>query len=193
MNICILMGSMKHNGNTEMLLRPFVEQLKSKDLEVQYIWLCDKEILPCRSCFACQNIDDKPGCSINDEMQQIYKAVLEADCIVFATSIYSWFCTTPMKIAMDRFFCMNKFYGNTEKQYGLWENKKCAIIATCGYEIKNGADLFEEALRRLAKHSQLDYIGMLAVRDINGIIDFQTEEAIDKSKDFAIKVYKECK
>ena len=193
MNICVLMGSMRKNGNTEMLLRPFVEQLKSKDLEVQYIWLCDKHIEPCMSCFACQNTDDKPGCFIKDEMEQIYKSVLEADCIVFATSIYSWFCTAPMKVVIYRLFCMNKFYGNTKKHYGLWENKKCAIITTCGYEIKSGADLFEEALKRLATHSHLDYIGMLAVRDINGTIDFQTEEVIDNAKDFALKIYNKCK
>jgi hypothetical protein len=49
------------------------------------------------------------------------------------------------------------------------ENKKCAIIATCGYEIESGADLFEEAIKRLSIHSNLHYIGMLGLRDINGI------------------------
>ncbi|HCQ90202.1 MULTISPECIES: flavodoxin family protein [unclassified Clostridium] len=192
MNICVLMGSMRKNGNTEMLIRPFVEQLKSQDVEVQYIWLCDKHIEPCKSCFVCQDIDDKPGCPIKDEMEQIYKSVLEANCIVFATPIYSWSCTAPMKVVMDRLFCMNKFYGNTKKHYGLWENKKCAIIATCGYEIESGADLFEEVLKRLSIHSHLDYLGMLTVRDINGIIDFQTEEVIENAKDFALKIYNKC-
>lgn len=86
MNICVLMGSMRKNGNTEMLIRPFVDQLKSQDVEVQYIWLCDKHIEPCKSCFVCQDIDDKPGCSIKDEMEQIYKSILEANCIVFCYS-----------------------------------------------------------------------------------------------------------
>ena len=187
------MGSMRKNGNTETLVRPFVEQLKSQDVEVQYIWLYDKHIEPCKACFVCQNIDGKPGCSIKDDMVGIYKSVLEADCIVFATPIYSWFCTAPMKAVMDRLFCMNKFYGNTKEHYGLWENKKYAIITTCGNEIESGADLLEEALKRLAMHSHLDYIGMLAVRDVDGIADFQTEEVVGNAKKFALKIYNECK
>lgn len=192
-NICILMGSMKKNGNTATLLKPFIEQLKLKGVNVQYIWLCEKHIESCRSCFVCQSTEYKPGCSIEDEMDQVYKTILEANCIVFATPIYSWFCTAPMKAVMDRLFCMNKFYGNTKTHYGLWEDKKCAVIATCGYEIENGVDLFEEAIKRLAKHSHLNYIGMLAVRDIDGITNFKTEEVIDQAKEFALNIYNACK
>jgi multimeric flavodoxin WrbA len=191
-NICVLMGSMKKNGNTASLLEPFIEQLKINGANVQYIWLCEKQIEPCRSCFICQSVEEKPGCAIQDEMEQIYKDILEADCIVFATPIYSWFCTVPMKAAMDRLFCMNKFYGNTKTHYGLWETKKCAIVATCGYEIEKGADLFEEALKRLATHSNLDYLGMLAVRDIVGINDFKTTEVVEKAKDFALNIFEAC-
>jgi putative NADPH-quinone reductase len=163
MNICILMGSMKKNGNTATLVQPFIEQLRGKEVHVEYIWLYDKNIAPCKSCFVCQNTEGEPGCSIKDDMEQIYKSILDADCIVFATPIYSWFCTAPMKTVMDRLFTMNKFYGNTKTRY----------------------DLFEEAIKRLAKHSHLNYIGMLAVRDIDGISNFQTEKVIDQAKEFA--------
>lgn len=193
MNICILMGSMRKDGNTKTLLRPFIEELKDKKVTVQYIWLYDKYIEPCRSCFACQNIEGKTGCSINDEMNDIYGPILESDCIVFATPIYSWFCTAPMKAVIDRLFCMNKFYGNTKTQYGLWQGKYCAVISTCGYDIENGADLFEEAIKRLAKHSYLNYIGMLAVRDINGVEDFQTNDVINNAKEFALSILNTCK
>ena len=189
MNICILMGSMRKNGNTEMLVRPFIEELTVHGAEIRTIWLCDKRIEPCRGCFVCQNIDDEPGCAIQDEMEQIYAAVQAADCIVFATPMYSWFCTPPMKVVMDRFFSLNKFYGSSQTHYSLWENKNCAIIATCGYEIANGVDLFAEAVQRLAKHSGLNYQGMLAGRDIDGLSDFQTKEVIASAKDFARKIY----
>ena len=193
MKICILMGSMRKNGCTEMLMRPLVEQLKAQDVQVEYIWLCDKKLEPCKSCFVCQNIDYVPGCSIKDDMEQIYKSILGADCIVYATPIYSWFCTAPMKVVMDRLFCMNKFYGNTKEHYSLWKNKKLAIVAACGYEVERGADLFEEAIKRGAIHGNLDYIGMLAARDIDGVKDFQTEEVIDNAKDFAMRIYNSIK
>ena len=193
MNICILMGSMRKDGNTKTLLRPFIEELKDKKVTIQYIWLYDKYIEPCRSCFTCQNIEGKAGCSIDDEMDDIYGAILESDCIVFATPIYSWFCTAPMKAVIDRLFCMNKFYGNTKTQYGLWQGKYCAVVSTCGYDIENGADLFEEAIKRLAKHSSLKYIGMLAVRDINGVEDFQRNDVINNAEEFALNIFNTCK
>lgn len=121
-----------------MLLRPFVEQLKFQGINVEYIWLSEKNLEPCKSCFVCQSIESIPGCCIADEMDDVYKPILDADCIVFATPIYSWFCTAPMKVVMDRLFCMNKFYGNTTTHYGLLEDKKCAIITTCGNEIEKG-------------------------------------------------------
>lgn len=193
MNICVLMGSMRKDGNTETLLYPFIEELKDRKVTVQYIWLCDKRIEPCRSCFACQNKEDITGCTINDDMNDIYSAILKADCIVFATPIYTWFCTAPMKGVIDRLFCMNKFYGRTKTQHGLWQDKYCAVITTCGYEIEAGADLFEDAIKRLAKHSHLRYIGMLAVRDINGVIDFRTNDVINNAKEFALSILDTCK
>lgn len=66
-------------------------------------------------------------------MKDIYEAILEADYIVFATPIYSWFCPAPMKAVIDRLFCMNKFYGNTKTKYGLWQDKYCAVISTLFY------------------------------------------------------------
>jgi len=183
------MGSMKKHGNTAEILKPFIEKLEEEKVTVNTIWVSDKEIAPCSSCFNCQNVDNEPGCSIKDDMEQVYEEILTADCIVFATPIYSWFCTAPMKAMIDRLFAINKYYGDTKENYGLLKGKKSAIIATCGYEIDQGADLFEEAIKRLSTHSKIDYIGMLGARDIDGIEDFRTKEAIDAAKDFAKKVH----
>lgn len=189
MKVSILMGSMNKNGNTATLLKPFIEQLKILGVNYEYLWLKDYKFETCKSCFKCQNVEKSPGCSINDEMNEIYKSILASDCVLLASPIYTWFCTVPMKLVLDRLFCMNKYYGNTENYYSLMEGKKIAITTTCGYEIEKGADLFEEAVKRLAEHSHVDYIGMLAVRDLNGVSDFETNDVINLSKEFAEKIY----
>lgn len=56
-----------------------------------------------------------------------------------------------------------------KRHYGLCKNKKYEIITTFGYKIESGADLFEEALKCTIIHSNHHYIGMLGVRDSNGI------------------------
>jgi multimeric flavodoxin WrbA len=188
MNICILMGSPRENGNTATLLKPFIKEIKDLGADVEYITLYDKHIEPCRACWVCQNIFEEPGCSQKDDMLMIYEAVLKADCIIFASPIYSWYCTPPMKAVLDRLvYGMNKYYGDTEGPC-LWEGKKCALITTCGYEIADGAGVFDEGLKRYSKHSRLNYLGMIGVRDCEET-SFDGEESVSLAKEFARKIY----
>ncbi len=82
---------------------------------------------------------------------------------------------------------MNKYYGD-EKGPSLWNGKKLAIITTCGYKPGEGADLFEEGIKRYCKHSQLKYIGMLAERDFGYKSTFITNDKIEHSRLFARKL-----
>lgn len=189
MRICILFGSLRENSNTALLLQPFTAELKRFGAEVDYITIKDLDIEPCTACWTCQNIFEEPGCPKNDDMKVIYDSVLKSDCVVFASPIYSWYCTPPMKAVLDRLvYGMNKYYGDTEGPC-LWEGKKCALVTTCGYEIEEGAGVFEEGLRRYSKHSNLNYLGKLAVQDIDGKSYFESESAVNAAKEFAAKIY----
>ena len=189
MKVCILFASPRKNGNTASLLVPFVEELEKKSIETETINLFEKEILPCTSCGVCQDIPDNFGCPQTDDMQSIFETVLTADCIVLATPIYSWYSTPPMKALLDRLvYGMNKYYGTVPGKISLWEGKKCAVIATCGYEIEKGADLFEHGMKRYCKHSRLEYVGMLAERDRGDQLTFMDLEKIDEARMFASQV-----
>lgn len=193
MRICILMGSPKKKGNTATFIKPFVEELSKLDCEVDYITLYDKHIEPCIGCKTCQNILDRPGCIHKDDMEIIYESVSKSDCIIFATPIYSWYCTPPMKAALDRLvYGMNKYYGNKGKS-SLWKGKKCGIIVTCGYRIESGVGPFEEGIKYYAKHSKLEYLGKIAYRDIGAGSNFESEEAMELAVSFAHKVYDSIK
>lgn len=188
MKFCILMGSPRKNGNTAALLNPFMDELKNMEAEVSCIWLYDKKIEPCLACRNCQNEWDKFGCVQNDDMQEIFNEVYDSDFIILATPIYSWYCTAPMKAALDRLvYGMNKYYGE-EKGPSLWSGKKCAIIATCGYRPEKGADLFEQGIIRYCKHSSLIYSGMLAVRDKGYNVKFMDDEISRKAGEFAAQL-----
>ncbi|MDD3705371.1 MAG: flavodoxin family protein [Clostridiaceae bacterium] len=189
MRICILFGSLRNNSNTALLLQPFISELERLGAEVDCLKIKDMHIESCTACWACQNVFEGPGCPKNDDMNIVYESVMKSDCIIFASPIYSWYCTPPMKAVMDRLvYGMNKYYGDT-KGPCLWEGKKCALVTTCGYEIEAGSGVFEEGLRRYCKHSKLNYLGKLAVRDINGKSYFQCESTVNAARDFANKVY----
>lgn len=188
MKYCILVGSPRKKGNTASLLAPFIDELENLGAEVSCVWLYDKKIGPCLACRNCQDEWDKFGCILKDDMQEIFDEVYNCDFLILATPIYSWYCTAPMKLALDRFvYGMNKYYGK-EKGPSLWAGKKCSIIATCGYKPENGADLFEQGIIRYCKHSLLEYCGMLAVRDKGYNFEFINEEKIKMARDFAVQL-----
>lgn len=185
MKVCILMGSPRKNGNTASVMPYFIDRLQRGGAEVEYIFLHDKKIEACTACRNCQKDYTKFGCVHDDDMQEVFDKVLEADLFVLATSIYSWFCPAPMKAVMDRLmYGMNKYYGET-KGPSIWAGKKCALFITCGYPAEKGADLFEEGMKRYCKHSQLQYVDMLALRDLGYKHIFKDDEKIEQSKAFA--------
>ena len=184
MNVLILMGSPRLQGNTAELCKPFMEELKANGTEVRYVTLADKDIKPCRGCYACQEVAGEYGCVQKDQMP--VADMLWADLIVLATPIYAWYCAAPMKNVLDRHYGFNKFYGSAEGS--LWAGKKVAIIATHGYNGAYATDPFELGIRRLCKHSDLEYVGLYSVRDEDNLASFQTVEAVAGAKAFARKV-----
>ncbi len=186
MRFCILMGSPRVNGNTAELLRPFIEELRDNGGEIAYIPLTERNIQPCKGCYKCQQVNDEYGCVQQDDVAEIISQMIESDCVIFATPIYTWYCTTPMKALLDRHFGLNKFYGKATGS--LWEGKRIAVIATHGYDADYGAAPFETGIKRLCEHSKLQYLGMYSVRDEDDLPSFQTEAAVAGARDFALKL-----
>lgn len=184
MKVCIIMGSLRPNKNTAELCKPFMDELHKGGVETQYITLYDKKIAPCKGCYTCQNTADDYGCAIQDDMQAIIHVILQANVLVFATPIYIWQATAPMKALMDRMYGLNKFYGSAP-HCKLNERQSYALLATCGYDTSYGADLLDEGIRRWCNHSELPYLGMYAVRDEDDLASFQTEKAIQGAREFA--------
>lgn len=188
MNVLILMGSPRLQGNTAELCKPFRETLEEKGCAVRYVTLVDKDIRPCLGCYHCQDVSGEYGCIQHDDMYPIVENVLWADLLVLATPIYSWYCTGSMKNLLDRHYGLNKFYRSATGS--LWKGKRVAILATHGYPRESAADLFEMGIQRLCQHSSLIYEGMYSVRDADDLASFQTEEARQGAKAFAKSLIK---
>ena len=185
MDILILMGSPRKDGNTAALLRPFMEELSALGHACTLIRLYDKALLPCTACRTCQKDHTVFGCPQPDDMGEIFDAVLRCGLVVLATPIYSWYCTPPMKAVLDRLvYGMNKYYG-AEKGPALWAGKSVALIATCGYRPEAGTDLWEEGVRRYCKHSRLRYAGMLAERHLGYDTVFMDDAKAERARAFA--------
>jgi len=184
--ILILMGSPRLNGNTSELCKPFIDELRIHSAEVKYVELEKMNIEPCKACYVCQDVEGKYGCTQKDDMNKIVADIMWADCIILATPIFAWYCTTKMKAVLDRHYGFNKYYGKADGT--LWAGKKVGIVATHGYEGAYATDPFEMGVERLCKHSGLQYIGMYSVRDTDNKKSFQTKEAMEGAREYARRI-----
>jgi len=99
MKVLGIMGSPRRQSNTEILLDKALEGAREAGAEVEKVLVSKLEISPCLEIYACR----KDGnCAIKDDMQLLYKKLLEADHIVFASPIFFYGITSQAKAIIDR-------------------------------------------------------------------------------------------
>lgn len=188
MDCLILQGSPRPAGNTASLTAAFAGEIGALGGRCREIRLFEKTIRPCTACRGCQQDWEAFSCVQRDDMEEIAPLVLGCDLLVLASPIHSWYCTAPMKAALDRMvYGMNKYYG-ARRGPSLWKGKRVALIATCGYPPERGADLWEEGMRRYCRHSGLRYEGMLVERHLGYDRPFFDPEKEARARAFAARL-----
>jgi len=107
-NILVLNGAARKNGNTTQLLEAFIGGAKSAGHNFETFYMQTMDIHGCTGCEGCKNAPkgcDNP-CVQNDDMANIYPAFMKADVIVFASPLYFWGITGPLKTAVDRLYAV---------------------------------------------------------------------------------------
>lgn len=101
-NIIGIIASQRKEGNTAFIVNKILEGAKERGAETISFSFYDHDIKPCRGCWACHKGDQ--GCVINDDMQNIYDALVQADAIVLGLPIYMGQMSAQGKIFTDRLF-----------------------------------------------------------------------------------------
>jgi len=125
--ILALFGSPRKKGNSTLLANHIILGAESKGAVAESIYLNGLNIKPCQGCYVCQEEGSK-GCAIDDDMQDIYSKIIEADALIIASPVYWFTMSAQTKIFMDR--CMAMYNENHEESqlYG----KNIAIAMTYG-------------------------------------------------------------
>jgi multimeric flavodoxin WrbA len=122
MKILALSFSPRKGGNTETLLNEALKGARQEGAGIELYSTIDKDIKACDSCGTCQ----KAGkCHIQDDMQDLYDKLLEADGIIFGTPIYFYNMTAQAKTVIDRTLAL----GGPERSMS---NKVGGVIAVAG-------------------------------------------------------------
>ena len=181
---CIINGTLRPQGHTSELLKPFIAELKQREQQVEVITLFDKNIHSCVGCYHCQSVLDSFGCAIDDDAVAIMDSVIACDCLVLATPIYTWLPTAPLKALIDRFYALSKY--STTPRGSLWRGKNLALIATHGDQRDSGVcDFWVGAVKNLCQYAGLNYQGIFSWQDNDGLADFQTPQALAAAQAFA--------
>jgi arsenate reductase len=94
-----LQGSPRRKGNTSTLLSTFLDEAQSLGADTDVIDVPRRRITPCQECGNCEK---KGFCPIDDEMQEVYPLLREADIIVMGTPVFFYGPTAQLKCLIDR-------------------------------------------------------------------------------------------
>jgi multimeric flavodoxin WrbA/protein-tyrosine-phosphatase len=94
-----LQGSPRLKGNTSTLLSAFMDEAEGLGAHVHLLHAGRVKVSPCLECGHCE---EKGFCAVDDEMQQIFPMLRQADIIVLATPIFFYGATAQLKSLIDR-------------------------------------------------------------------------------------------
>ncbi len=135
MNILVLSGSPRVNGNTEIMVSTFKRGAEERRNKVAVIRAYDKKVMPCIGCERC--CENGGVCVRRDDMQEIYQLIDDTDMLVIASPVYWWGFTAPIKLIIDRLYAIHR------------RNKKisCSALLMNSYD----DDAFEASVKQYVK------------------------------------------
>ena len=166
MKILAIQGSPRRAGNTCAVLDIVLEAASQAGAQTEVVGLSEfKDISGCLECFACQAVDNEPGCAVKDDLQSVLEKATRSDLVLWATPVFCWSPSWLVKTAMDRFYCLFKF--REDGQFDtLVEGRKMAAIITAGGGGDDGADLVQETFRRMANFSKGKWLGAFVAANV---------------------------
>jgi multimeric flavodoxin WrbA len=125
--VLVLLGSPRQKGNSAILAETIAGGARTAGARVGTLFLHAMDIAPCKACYACQKPKSR-GCAIDDDMQQIYRSMLDADAWVIASPVYWFTMSAQIKLWMDRCLAFGAYGKNP------FEGKRIAIALSYGGE-----------------------------------------------------------
>lgn len=109
MNILVLNGSPRPNGNTAKMVEAFVKGAKESGNHADVIHVCRKKIAGCMACEYChqKGSGHERQCVQKDDMQDVYPLLDEAEMIVLASPIYYHSFSGQLQCAINRIYALD--------------------------------------------------------------------------------------
>jgi|LSQX01.1.fsa_nt_gb multimeric flavodoxin WrbA len=133
-----ILGSPRKGGNSDILLDICLKLAEEGGANVKKFVLNSMKFRPCQECAV---ITKDGKCKIQDEMQDIFPVIEQADVVVVASPIFFGSVSAQTKMMIDRFQC--QWLGiNFFKSYKNLKRKKGVFLSVQG---ANRQDFFDNA------------------------------------------------
>ena len=173
-NILGISGSPRVQGNSDILLDKVLAGAAGSGARIEKIRINDYRFIACQ---ACENTRDDGYCSINDDFQKIYRAILKAEMIFLSSPIYFGSLSAQTKIMIDRFQCHWHAFNKIKKASNDFKKKGYFLSVQAGFR----DDFFVNAVlivRNFFASIGVQYRGELLCRGVDekgSIMNFPDE------------------
>jgi len=158
MNVVTILASPRTEGNTERILGWVEGALKDGKHAVERIHLNPLDVKDCAACLACAESADEPGCAIHDDVPGVFDRIIAADAVVFASPLYMWGVTGPLKMLYDRSLSLVRGWGTPEHRSFI-DGKRAAQLITCAGGDGDNTEPVTTSFSRLAYFLKADHRG----------------------------------
>lgn len=102
MKVVLFNGSPRKEGNTYHCLNTVMEELKSAEIECEYVWIGMDRLQGCTACYECVVNNDQRCIIKGDKMNEYIQKMLDADGIIIGSPTYFSDLSTSTKALIER-------------------------------------------------------------------------------------------
>ena len=139
MNIVVMHGSARPNGNTATVLGWIEEELTAQGHNVEHIAMHKKDIKPCLGCAKCKESETTINCIQKDDAEEVLQKMIDADVTLFTSPVYFWGFSAQIKLLMDRSWSLVTNY-KLPNHASLIEGKRQGLLLTGGGPLENNTE-----------------------------------------------------
>jgi len=152
-------------SNTGVLLYEFLKGAESQGAQTELVNLKEKNIHNCLGCFTCWT--KTPGvCVWKDDMPELLEKVRGCDILVYATPLYNWNMSSPLKAFQERLLPLADPHfvkkGGTHRHPPRYQaERKIVLVSTCGFPEMSHFDGLRQIFRQMEHGSGTALVGEL--------------------------------
>lgn len=171
MNVLVVTGSPRKNGNTEIMANAFTESARAAGHHVMVRNLSALNVNPCIDCKYC--FTHEGICVQKDDMNEILKDVEQTDLLVLASPIYWFDVSAQTKCFVDRMYAFAK------KGFKI---SSVAMLLNAGAD--NVFDAAEAQIKAISSYLKWDLKGVIKVPNMSEKGSMSASNCLEEVREF---------